>query len=138
MVLTNQLIYSVSVKIMRKIFQIMCASQKVRTLSYWCLFGGFCGSRQAVMSQSSGSRQAVDKNLFSLVELKNKEKNSMYSSVCTNRSALPNKCWGINKNKVKWRLCNRGIWNFFLKFNKRARTSIRYTRARTSDYRWTK
>ena len=32
MVLTNQLIYLVNVKIMRKIFQIMCASQKVRTL----------------------------------------------------------------------------------------------------------
>ena len=32
MVLTNQLIYLVSVKTMRKIFQIMRASQKVRTL----------------------------------------------------------------------------------------------------------
>jgi len=32
MVLTNQLIYLLNVKTTRKIFQIMCASQKVRTL----------------------------------------------------------------------------------------------------------
>ena len=32
MILTNQLIYLVNVKTMRKIFQIMCASQKVLTL----------------------------------------------------------------------------------------------------------
>ena len=35
MVLTNQLRYLVDVKTMRKIYQIMCASQKVRTLSYF-------------------------------------------------------------------------------------------------------
>ena len=77
MVLTNQLIYLVNVKTMRNIFfQIMCASQKVRTLCESCKQ---CFKKDHLVNNP----RAVNILLFCETALVQKDRKYVGVTICT-------------------------------------------------------